>query len=256
MSSADAFGRDGIVLSIIVPTYQEEKLLEQTLMAFDHRWRQAHKAELIISDGGSTDMTLQIAERHADVIVRHAGQRKQTIAEGRNCGAEAARGTVLVFINGDTVPASVEQFTEVVEGFAYRRGPYARASALSCHVRFRPDEERAADRVFHRVYNAYIRLLTVLRIGAGRGECQVVRAKMFKAVGGYKNHLVAGEDFDLLARVGIKGRVLFAPDLLVYESPRRFRKFGYFRVLVSWTVNSLSVLFRGRSLSDDWEPVR
>jgi len=256
MSTTDANGRDGVVLSIIVPTFQEEKLLEQTLLAFDRQWRQAHKAELIISDGGSTDSTLQIAERHADVIVRHVDRRKQTIAEGRNAGADIARGAVLVFINGDTVPAAIEQFTEVIEGFAYRRGPYARASALSCHVRFRPDEERAADRVFHRIYNAYIRLLTVLRIGAGRGECQVVRTKMFKAVGGYKDHLVAGEDFDLLARVGIKGRVLFAPDLLVYESPRRFRKFGYFRVLVSWTINSLSVLFRGRSLSDDWEPVR
>lgn len=256
MSATDVSGRDGIVLSIIVPTYQEEKLLEQTLLAFDRPWRQKHQAELIVSDGGSTDATLQIAERYADVIVRHSDQRKQTIAEGRNCGAEAAKGAVLVFINGDTVPASIEQFTDVIEGFAHRRGPYARASALSCHVRFRPDEERLADRVFHLIYNAYIRLLTVLRIGAGRGECQVVRTKMFKAVGGYKNHLVAGEDFDLLARVGIKGRVLFAPDLLVYESPRRFRKFGYFRVLVSWTINSLSVLFRGRSLSDDWEPVR
>ena len=256
MSTTDAAGPDEIVLSIIVPTYQEEKLLEQTLSAFDRQWRLVHKAELIVSDGGSTDSTLQIAERHADVIVRHTDQRKQTIAEGRNCGAEVARGTVLVFINGDTVPASIEQFTDVIEGFAYRRGPYARASALSCHVRFRPEEERFADKVFHRVYNAYISLLTVLRIGAGRGECQVVRTKMFKAVGGYKDHLVAGEDFDLLARVGIKGRVLFAPDLLVYESPRRFRKFGYFRVLMTWAINSLSVLFRGRSLSDDWEPVR
>ncbi|MEN9282044.1 MAG: hypothetical protein RL594_979 [Bacteroidota bacterium] len=223
---------------------------------FDRQWRMTHHAELIVSDGGSTDDTIVIAERHADTVVRHDGVRRQTIAEGRNCGAAIARGDVLVFINGDTVPADIETFTRTLEDFAHRRGPYARASALACAVRFFSSDETIADRLFHGFYNNYVHLLTVLRIGAGRGECQVVRRKMFTTVGGYRNHLVAGEDFDLLARIGMKGRVLFAPELLVYESPRRFRKFGYFRIILTWAMNALSVLFRGRSSSDEWEPVR
>jgi hypothetical protein len=79
---------------------------------------------------------------------------------------------------------------------------------------------------------------------------------VFRAVGGYRKALAAGEDFDLLARIALRARVRFAPELLVFESPRRFRKFGYLRVLFWWTVNALSVLFRGRSSSDEWEPVR
>ena len=76
---------------------------------FSREWRSAVDAELIVSDGGSTDRTLAIAEQHADIVVRHDdSQRRQTIAEGRNQGAKAASGSVLVFINGDTVPRDLQ----------------------------------------------------------------------------------------------------------------------------------------------------
>jgi predicted glycosyltransferase involved in capsule biosynthesis len=96
----------------------------------------------------------------------------------------------------------------------------------------------------------------MLRIGAGRGECQVVRRAAFEEVGGYRAELAAGEDFDLLARIALRARVMFAREVLVFESARRFRRFGYFRIVWWWTVNALSVLFTGKSSSDDWEPVR
>lgn len=223
---------------------------------FSREWRERNRAELIVSDGGSTDGTLDIARANADRIVVHDKPQRQTIAEGRNEGARVAQGDVLVFINGDTIPADLHRFTACIVEFAERRGRYARASALACPVGFTPDQERLADRAFHGFYNNYVRLLLALRIGSGRGECQVVRHETFEMVGGYRKELVAGEDFDLLARIGIRARVQFAAELLVYESPRRFRKFGYFRVLFSWTINALSVMFRGRSSSDEWEPVR
>lgn len=239
-----------------MPTLNEEKLLEDTLRVFSPALRAAYHTELIVSDGGSTDATIEIARRHADVVVTHDEDRRQTIAEGRNRGAEAASGSVLVFINGDTVPADIERFMRTVADFGHRRGAYARASALATPVNFPVADRRTADRIFHLFYNGYVRLLNGLRIGAGRGECQVVRTDVFRAVGGYRQTLAAGEDFDLLARIGVRARVRFAPELLVLESPRRFRKFGYFRVLFWWTLNALSVMVRGRSSSDEWEPVR
>jgi len=239
-----------------VPTLNEEKLLECTLSVFDRQWRIRVGVELVVSDGGSTDSTLEIAHRHADSVVLHDTGQKQTIAEGRNAGAFASQGAVIVFMNGDTVPADRARFEACLISFSERRGRYAQASALACPVHFFPSEEQLADRAFHAFYNSYVHLLTLLRIGAGRGECQVVRRDVFERVGGYRKELVAGEDFDLLARIGVRARVRFAPEMLVYESPRRFRKFGYFRVLLSWTINALSVMFTGRSSSDEWEPVR
>lgn len=243
-------------LSIIVPTLNEEKLLENVLEKYTRELRARFDAELVVSDGGSTDGTLEIADRHADVVVRNTDGHRQTIAEGRHQGATVAQGAVLIFINGDTYPADLDRFFTMITEFAERKGRYARASALACAVRVTPEERKIMDVFFHGFQNTYVWFLSLLRIGAGRGECQIVRKDVYDRVGGYDIKLAAGEDFDLFARIGLKARVRFARELLVYESPRRFRKFGYFRVLLWWTTNALSVLFTGRSSSDEWEPVR
>ncbi|MFA6570546.1 MAG: glycosyltransferase, partial [Bacteroidota bacterium] len=91
-------------ISVIIPVLQEEKILEKTLQAYTQELREKYSLEIIISDGGSTDRTIEIAEKYADKIVLHEKKEKQTIAEGRNNGARKAVGNVLVFINGDTIP--------------------------------------------------------------------------------------------------------------------------------------------------------
>ncbi|NQW30695.1 MAG: glycosyltransferase [Ignavibacteria bacterium] len=244
------------IISLIIPVLNEEKLLEATLGFYTSELKSAFGVEIVVSDGGSTDESMGIAERLADVVVRHSSGKKQTIAEGRNLGAERASGSVLAFINADTYPYNPHDFFTQISKFAERQGKYSKASALACPVRFAPDQQKFKDVLFHGFYNNYVWLLSLFRIGAGRGECQIVRTDVFKAVGGYRSNLAAGEDFDLFARIGMRARVRFARELLVVESPRRFRKFGYFRVVLWWTLNALSVMFRGKSSSDEWEPVR
>jgi glycosyltransferase involved in cell wall biosynthesis len=73
-----------------VPAYNEEKLLERTLSAFPMELRKRWNVELIVSDGGSKDGTIEIARTFADVVVLHHEDRRQTIAEGRNAGADVA----------------------------------------------------------------------------------------------------------------------------------------------------------------------
>ena len=90
----------------------------------------------------------------------------------------------------------------------------------------------------------------------GRGECHIISRKAFFESGGYDENLAAGEDFDLYNRLRKYGRVIFRNDLLVYESPRRYRKFGYAKVFLDWAGNSLSVFLFKRSISKSWEAVR
>lgn len=90
----------------------------------------------------------------------------------------------------------------------------------------------------------------------GRGECQVVRKNIFERVGGYNENLAAGEDFDLFKRVRKIGKILHSRDFCVYESPRRYRKFGYLNVYKMWFFNSFYVIFKNKSLADEWEQVR
>lgn len=239
-------------ISIIIPVLQEEKILEKTLAVFTDTLRSRYSIEIIVSDGGSTDGTMMIAGRYADKIVRHTGQHRQTIAEGRNCGAAVAEGDIFIFLNGDTVPARPEKFFETVTAWSDSN----ESIALACPVHIPPEERIAADSLFHLFYNAYVRLLNLCGIGMGRGECQVVRADMFRQVGGYNSTIAAGEDFDLFRRLARTGAIRTFSDMLVYESPRRFRKYGYGRVLWNWTVNAVSVMVRKKAVSEEWEAVR
>jgi len=90
----------------------------------------------------------------------------------------------------------------------------------------------------------------------GRGECQVIRKDVFTKVGGYNEKCAAGEDFELFKRIRKMGRILFSKKVFVFESPRRFRRFGYVNVTLSWIVNSFSVIFKKRSMHSEWEQVR
>lgn len=243
------------IISVIIPTLHEEKLLEKTLLCFSEKLRKKYALELIISDGGSTDRTIKIAQKYTRNIVVKADEKKQTIAEGRNEGARIAKGEILLFINADTILEKPEQFIEYV--FSWSQNSTKEYAALACSVHVLPSERSWSDAIFHGFFNNYIRFfVNILGIGMGRGECQIIRRDVFEEMGGYNGSVSAGEDFDLFRRIAKKYKVHYAPELVVYESPRRFRKYGYTRLLWRWTINALAVMMTGKSISKEWEPIR
>ena len=121
---------------------------------------------------------------------------------------------------------------------------------------FFPKKKKLSDTIFHTIYNNYFWLLNYVGVGMGRGECQVIRKEVFEEVGGYNEQCAAGEDFELFKRIRKMGKILFSKKVFVFESPRRFRRYGYFRVTFSWIINSFSVIFKNRSMHTEWEQVR
>ncbi len=240
------------MLSIIIPAFNEEKLLPQLLAQFPGELLDAMDAEIVISDGGSTDGTVGIARESGAVVVEHTEDRRQTIAEGRNRGAAAARGDLLVFINADVRISDCRRFLAEARRLAGTAG----IAGVTCVVHVFPEEETLPDRLFHLWHNAYVRFLNFVGEGMGRGECQILTAEMFRTVGGYNPSMAAGEDYDLFRRVRKKGRIVMMPGVTVYESPRRFRKYGYIHILWGWSRNALAVIFRNKSSSEEWEAVR
>ncbi len=214
--------------------------------------RERYQLEIIVSDGGSTDRTVALAETVADKVVLHREQRRQTIAEGRNAGAAAAAGEVFVFLNADTRFENPERFFSIL----VRTLEDPRVVAATCAIHVFPEEEKPVDRAFHFVHNAYCRFLNLIGDGMARGECHIVRRSVFEALGGYNQAMAAGEDYDLFRRLRRQGKIVFLPGVVLYESPRRFREYGYTRVVAMWTKNALAVIRKNRSDSDHWEPVR
>jgi glycosyltransferase involved in cell wall biosynthesis len=240
------------VISIIIPTFNEEKLLPQILDQFPPALLGQAGAEIIVSDGGSTDRTARIAIERGASVVRHEGPHRQTIAEGRNRGAEIARGDLFVFINADIRISDPARFLAE----ARRLSVADNIAGVTCVVHVFPEEETIADRLFHLWHNGYVRFLNFIGEGMGRGECQILTSEMFRRLGGYNPAMVAGEDYDLFRRVRKLGKVVMMPGVTVFESPRRFRKYGYLHILWGWSRNALAVIFRNKSSSEEWEAVR
>jgi len=239
--------------SIIIPTLNEEQLLPGLLKQLnDPALRKKFNLEIIISDGGSLDKTIEIALSNADIVKIHNEVGKQNIAEGRNKGAEFATGDLLIFLNADILLHNAGEFFEYIQtNFSDNR-----YLAMACSVKVFPSEEIFSDRLFHFAYNNYFKLLNFIGIGMGRGECQVVRENIFNKVNGYNQSITAGEDFDLFRRIRKLGKILFSNEICVYESPRRYRKLGYTGVTWEWIKNGVSVLFKNKSISKEWEQVR
>ena len=239
-------------ISVIVPALNEEKLLEGMLGQFTPAVVRRFDIELVVSDGGSTDGTLAIARRHAHVVVENREGVKQTIAMGRNLGARGASGEIFVFLNADTLIKDVEGFFAAI----LRELPAPGLAALTCSVEVYPHEQTAADRMYHGFYNWFFLSMNRVGMAMGRGECHVMKREVFDRVRGYADRIAAGEDYDMFRRLEKVGTVKFLREVVVYESPRRYRRYGYAYVTASWFMNFLAVFFLKRSILDEWKPVR
>jgi glycosyltransferase involved in cell wall biosynthesis len=238
--------------SVIIPSLEEGRYIRRTLGQFPPALKERFRIEVIVSDGGSTDDTLDLARRLADVVLQADRGERENIAIGRNRGARVARGEILVFINADVMIDQPEQFFASMRDVLEEPG----ISAATCNVRIYREEERLVDRCVHGFFNWYFRLLNSIGFGMGRGECHVMKRELFAMERGYNERLAAGEDFELYSRLRKLGKIRWLRSVTVYESPRRFRKSGYARVIGTWMMNAVAVMVFGKSYSKRWEAVR
>jgi len=107
-------------LSVIVPVLNESEHLAETLRVLRAHDTASDLHEIIVADGGSTDMSLDIANiSGAKVIhVSTAGRARQM-----NVGAASAMGDVLLFVHGDTrMPENYSELIKRAQLSGYKSG--------------------------------------------------------------------------------------------------------------------------------------
>jgi len=206
-------------LSVIIPMVDEARQMTRTLAA-----AASPDTEIIVSDGGSTDRTVQIARSLGARIV--SGRRGR--AGQQNRGARAARGEVLLFLHADTrLPSNyVNQVFETLMDRRTRLGAF----------RFATDIRTPAMRCI--VY------CTNLRAGWLKLPCGdhglFLRQRDFTAVGGFPDVPIA-EDLYLVHRMARKGHIAIAPAAAV-TSGRRWRRLGPMRTTIINTILAVGIL--------------
>lgn len=236
------------MISLIIPTLNESEVLRKTLAGLTDDLKKKWQVEVIVSDGGSKDNTVRIARELGAIIVEPRAGDKQTIAGGRNDGAAVARGEVLIFLDADTYPKDWGKLLEAADKLKQDD----RMVAATVSVEIEPKERKFKDIIWQNLFNLVFFTENAIGLAMGRGNCQIVKAAAFKAVGAYNENLAAAEDYDLYRRLGKTGKIKILWHIIVYESPRRFRRYGYMKVAWWWSLNGINVLLRKKAWSKKW----
>jgi len=173
------------MLSIIIPAYNEEKLLPETLRAVNDA-RSVFSAagwnsEVIVCNNNSTDRTGEIAVAHGATVVFEPINQ---IARARNAGAAAARGNWLLFIDGDSIP-SPALFAQVLKHIES-----GRILAGGCLM-----DISGPQSLIIQLAKVWSLISVTLRLMAG--AFIFVEANAFREIGGFSHELFAGEELDL-----------------------------------------------------------
>ncbi|MHB1163193.1 MAG: glycosyltransferase [Minisyncoccota bacterium] len=239
------------ILSILIPTLAEGLFLERTLKNLEAL---TLPHEIIVSDGGSVDGTLEIAKRYTDKVVVWSESRRQTFGEAKNAGAALATGKFLVFIDADvTISNPNVFFTQAISDFD------ANADLVAMTVSLKPwlENHSLADTLFSAPLNLwYIISNNLLHYGNASGEFQMIRASAFAALGGYREDLAGGEDTDMFNRLSKIGRTRSHWQLYVRHSCRRAHKTGWLKLYWMWMRQGFSVLMLSRTAYKEWTVVR
>ncbi len=85
-------------ISVIIPAYNEQEFIESTLFSLKNSNYPTEQFEIIVVDNGSTDKTMEIAKRHADLLLLLS---EGNVGAVRNYGAREASGQFLAFLDAD-----------------------------------------------------------------------------------------------------------------------------------------------------------
>ena len=101
----EVYGKKGVevqtmVVSIIIPTYNEESFLSTCLDSLLSLNYPKEHFEIIVVDNGSTDHTREIAQTYGVKIIR---DDSKNVSGLRNLGVTQARGDIIAFVDADCI---------------------------------------------------------------------------------------------------------------------------------------------------------
>lgn len=215
----------GIRVSLIVPAWNEAAVLPATLAALRRAVQElVLSAEILVVDDASTDATAEIAAASGARVER---VELRQIAAVRNAGARAARGTLLVFVDADTIvpPATLRAAVAAMESGAAGGGANVRLDEPAPWAIRLP---------------LWLFMTTYRLLGHAAGCFVFCRREAFEAIGGFDERFYASEEIGVSKALRRQGRfVKVSPP--VVTSGRKLRLYKPWPLLR----DALLLLLRG-----------
>ncbi|NPA90603.1 MAG: exopolysaccharide biosynthesis polyprenyl glycosylphosphotransferase [Chloroflexi bacterium] len=220
--------------SVIIPAYNAEDTLEETLKALNRQTVPRDRYEIIVVDDGSTDNTARIAAQYADKVLE---QPNQGPAAARNAGVAVASGDIVLFTDADCapIPEWIERMTAPFEDpdVVGTKGAYLTRQKAPMARFVQQEYEDRYDRMKRFKYIDFIDTYSA-----------AYRRDVFLSNGGFDTvfPVASVEDQEFSFRLAQKGyKMLFVPEARVYHHHnerlwdyiRRKFSIGYYKALLT-----------------------
>ena len=194
-------------ISVIVPAFNEEKLIARSLRAItaamDEFTRAGFANELIVCDNNSTDRTAELARLEgARVVFEPVNQ----IARARNTGASEATGDWLVFVDADSFPSA--------ELFAAAARVMSDGQCVAGGSTVKMDHPTPPAAVATHLWN----LVSRWKKWAA-GSFIFCEAHTFRALNGFNEELFASEEIDLFRRLNRRAKIDGREIVILHRTP-------------------------------------
>jgi glycosyltransferase involved in cell wall biosynthesis len=216
------------MLSIVIPTLNEEKYLPHLLESLAHQT--FSDFEVIVADANSLDATRDIAAQHGCKIV--PGGR---MAQGRNAGARRAQGEYVLFLDAD-VTVAPSFLAELLEKIVRKKLDVASGFIT-------PDSKRIFDRIMVTTSNVWHFAIQYVYPHAS-GFYIVARKSLHDAIGGFDEELFLTEDHDYVMRAARQGKFRYLWKPRVKFSVRRLDKEGRWKLIWKFLVLEIYMIFK------------
>lgn len=215
----------GILVSIIIPCKNEEayigKLLDSLVLQ-----NLTNIYEIIIADAGSTDSTLSIIQNYKDKLHNLKVIDGGLPSVGRNLGAMASEGSILLFIDAD----AYFKDKNIIK-HSFRKFRKKKLELLGCLLNI---EHNFFVRLIYFFCNGIIRMSKLDKPFVVGTYFMINRDKFFE-LGGFDEELMHCEDYFLSKEIKIKNFSIV--NKYVYTDDRRFKKMGYLNMVTYFVKN-------------------
>jgi len=228
------------LISVVVPTYNEEKNIERCLQSLHSQTIPRESIEIIVVDGDSLDRTREIAEPLADKVII---QTSEGVGGARNDGFNIAEAPIVATTDADCHPYP-GWLEAVLKGFEEKEVVAVTGFLNPSDWGDIKGAEKLAYQTFFSISNAILVALSVLDMYHLTGANSAFRKTAFQETGGYLP-LAYADDVEIYKRIKHKGKIKLLHDMTIHYSVRRIKKMGllnYIRLVfkMEWEVSVMN----------------
>jgi len=234
------------MISVVIPTYNEEKNIERCLKAFEGQTIPRQDFEIIVVDGQSRDRTVEIAEKYADKVIQ---QVSKGVGGARNDGAKIANGDIIVTTDADCIPYA--EWLEVAKKHFENEEVVAVTGFLDPfdYAGMRNYETYLYELLFG-ISNQMLNLFSVTGYYHLCGANSAFHRDTFLEIGGYQD-LPYSDDIEIYKRLKPKGKMVLEKNMKVNYSVRRIRKMSLWKYIYTITRNDIVTMVMNVKPTDD-----